>query len=43
MLSLFLARGADLGIRGGGGLTVEDAFRRTGRLEIADCLHNENS
>jgi hypothetical protein len=34
MLSLLLARGTDLGIRGGGGLTVEDAFRRTGRLKL---------
>jgi uncharacterized protein len=40
MAAFLLASGADLGVRNEEGLTAEDEFRRSGRFDVADFLHD---
>ncbi|HET7447537.1 MAG TPA: ankyrin repeat domain-containing protein, partial [Methyloceanibacter sp.] len=40
MAAFLLAHGADLGTRNDEGLTAEDEFRRSGRFDVADFLHD---
>ena len=43
MAAFLLAQGADPGIKGGNGLTAEEALRRHGRDEVADFLPDERT